>query len=205
MEALTRTNVVDQAADRTIARLLLSAVVPRPIAWVLTQGADGSCNLAPFSFFNAVASLPPTIMVSVAERAGRPKDTLRNIGEVGEFVVHLVDERLAEAMNVTAAEVAYGVDEVALAGLATVPAALVRPPRLAAAAVALECRLLQALPIQETRYTMVLGRVVQFHVRQDLLTADELIDAERLRPIARLGADDYTTLGRGFTMIRPAG
>ncbi|HYO50322.1 MAG TPA: flavin reductase family protein, partial [Chloroflexia bacterium] len=96
---------------RDAYRLFISVVVPRPIAWVSSIGADGSLNLAPFSFFNGVGGTPPTIMVSVGQRAGVPKDTLRNVRETGEFVVHIVNEEFAERMNVTSGEWSYDVNE----------------------------------------------------------------------------------------------
>src|SRR5438552_7631164 len=96
---------------RDAYRLLISIVVPRPIAWVSSVGADGTLNLAPFSFFNAVGGTPPTVMVSIGRRAGQPKDTLRNVQETGEFVVHIVERALAEAMNRTSGEYEYDVDE----------------------------------------------------------------------------------------------
>lgn len=194
---------VGEQTGPEIARLLLSVVVPRPIAWVSTIGADGTANLAPFSFFNAVSSRPPVVMVSAANRAESPKDTLRNAREVGEMVVHLVDEALAEAMNTTSTEWAYAVDEFAEAGLVAVAAEAVRPPRLVAAPVALECRVTDLIPIADSAYTMILGRVVQLHVRADLLRSNGLADASLMRPIARLGGDEYATIGRVFTMIRP--
>ncbi|WP_423225437.1 flavin reductase family protein [Candidatus Amarolinea aalborgensis] len=188
---------------RDAYRLLISVLVPRPIAWVASQGADGSVNLAPFSFFGGVGNYPPTIMVAIGQRQGRPKDTLRNIQETGEFVVHIVDETLAPAMNVTSGEYAYEVNEFELAHLATVPSLEVRPPRLAAAPVALECKVSQLVPVDGTTYTMVLGRVLHFHVREGLLRPNGLVDADLLRPVARLGGDEYATLGAVFEMQRP--
>ena len=142
-------------------------------------------------------------MISIGQRQGRPKDTLRNIQETGEFVVHIVDEALAPAMNLTSGEYAYEVNEFELAHLATVPSLEVRPPRLVAAPVALECRVSQLIPVEGTTYTMVLGRVLYFHVREGLLRPNGLVDADLLRPVARLGGDEYATLGAVFEMQRP--
>ena len=189
---------------RDAYRLLISVVVPRPIAWVSTVAADGATNLAPFSFFNAVASNPLTVMVSLAQhRGGRPKDTLRNIRETGEFVVNIADESLAEVLNQTSAEWAHDVSEFERVGLARAPSIAVRPPRVAAAPVALEARATQIVPVEGTTYTMVLGHVVRFHVRDGLLRPNGLVDAKLLRPIARLGGDEYATLGEVFAMVRP--
>lgn len=188
---------------RDAYRLLISVLVPRPIAWVSSLGAQGSRNLAPFSFFGGVGNYPPTIMISIGQRRGRPKDTLHNIQETGEFVVHIVDEALAPAMNLTSGEYGYEVDEFELAQLATAPSLTVRPPRLAAAPVALECKLSQLIPVEDTTYTMVLGRVLHFHVRAGLLRPNGLVDADLLRPVARLGGDEYAALGVVFEMQRP--
>lgn len=196
------------AADlepRQAYRLFTSLVVPRPIAWVSSMSAAGELNLAPFSFFNAVAGPPPTLMVSVSQRSGGagPKDTVRNVEATRDFVVNIVERRLAEQMNVTSGEWPHGVDEFARAGLATAASVDVRPPRVAAAAVALETTLTQVVPIEGTTYTMLIGRVVRFHVSAGLLRENGLADPTLLQPIARLGGDEYTALGEVFEMIRP--
>ncbi len=204
MSVETRTIVPEELAPREAYNLLLSVVVPRPIAWVSTLGADGTPNLAPFSFFNGVNGVPPVIMISISRaRGGGRKDTLRNLEETGELVVNLVDESLAAAMNLTSGEYAYEVDERALAGLEAAACVDVRPVRLAAAPVALEARLLQLVPIADTPSTLALARVLRFHIRADLLRENGLVDAAALRPVARLGGDEYATLGRVFAMARP--
>ncbi len=189
---------------RDAYRLLISAVVPRPIGWASTIGADGSLNIAPFSFFNAVSNMPLTVMISVGQRKGLPKDTLRNAQEIGEFVINIVDEDLAAAMNLTSGEWAYDVNEFDRAGLATADSIDVKPPRVAAAPIALECRVTQIIPVQDTTYTMILGRVLRFHIRSGLLRPNGQVDASLLKPVARLSGDEYATLGRVFEMQRPA-
>ena len=184
-------------------RLLISVVVPRPIAWVSTQGKDGTLNLAPFSFFNAVAGNPPTLMVSISQRKGKPKDTLQNIQEMGEFVVNIVSEELAEAMNLTSGEWDYSVDEFAMAHLETAPSVDIKPPRVAAAKAAMECRLTQLIPLEGSSYTIVLGRVLRYHIQEGLLRANGLVDDGQLRPVGRLGGDEYTRFGEVFEMVRP--
>jgi flavin reductase (DIM6/NTAB) family NADH-FMN oxidoreductase RutF len=188
---------------RDAYRLLISAVVPRPIGWASTLGADGSLNIAPFSFFNAVSNMPLTVMISVGQRRGQPKDTLRNAQETGEFVINIVDEDLAAAMNVTSGEWAYDVNEFDRAGLTTAPSIDVKPPRVAAAPIALECKVTQIIPVQDTTYTLILGRVLRFHIRSGLLRPNGQIDAALLKPVARLSGDEYATLGRVFEMKRP--
>lgn len=189
---------------RDAYRLLISIVVPRPIAWVSSVGADGSLNLAPFSFFNAVAGHPPTVMFSVGQRQGVPKDTLRNVRETGEFVLNVVDEALAEKMNLTSGEYAYEVNEFERAGLTPLASTLVKPPRVAEAAVTMECRATQIVPVPDTTYTMVLGQVQVFHLRNGLLRPNGAVDATLLRPVARLSGDEYATLGAVFELKRPS-
>ncbi|MCL4706432.1 flavin reductase family protein [bacterium] len=193
----------DELPPREASRLLLSIIAPRPIAWVSSMGADGSLNLAPFSFFTAVSANPPTVMVAVGARKGQPKDTLRNVQETGEFVIHIVDETLAEAMNLTSGEWEYGVNEFELAALETIPSIEVKPPRVAVAPVALEAKVAQIVPVEGTTSTLILGRIVRYHLRADLLRSDGLIDATLLQSITRLGGAEYATIGRVFEMSRP--
>jgi flavin reductase (DIM6/NTAB) family NADH-FMN oxidoreductase RutF len=194
---------VTTLAPRAAARLLTSLVVPRPIGWASTLGLDGSLNLAPFSFFNAVGSNPPTVMLSIAQRHGRPKDTLRNIQETGEFVVNLGDEALAEQLLLTSGEYDYTVNEFELAKLETAPSLAVSPPRVALAPAALEVKLTQTVAVTETNYMIVIGRVLYYHVRDDLLRPNGLVDAGLMRPLARLGGDEFATIGRIFELSRP--
>lgn len=195
--------VPEAMTPRDAYRLLVSSVVPRPIGWAATVGADGSVNLAPFSFFNAVGGPAPHIMISVSRRAGAIKDTLRNIEETGELVLNIVDERLARQMNITSGDWAYGDSEFERAGLAHAPSVNVRPPRVSDAPVALEAKVTQLVPVEGTSYTLIIGRVVRFHIRADLIRDDGTVDPERLRPVARLGGDEYATLGEVFTLQRP--
>jgi flavin reductase (DIM6/NTAB) family NADH-FMN oxidoreductase RutF len=188
---------------RAAYRLLISVVVPRPIGWTSTIGADGSLNLAPFSFFNAVGGNPPTVLISVGQRQGHPKDTLRNVQETGEFVINIVDEELAAAMNETSGEWAYEVNEFDRAGVTPAPSIDVKPPRVAEAPIALECQVAQIVPVTDTTYTLILGRVRRFHIRADLLRPNGAVDAARLKPVGRLSGDEYATLGRVFEMKRP--
>ncbi len=188
---------------RDAYRLFISVVVPRPIGWISSIGADGTRNLAPFSFFNAVGGTPPTVMVSIGRRAGELKDTLRNIQETGQFVVNIVDEDHVAAMNETSGEWEYSVDEFARAGLETVPSVDVRPPRIAGVPVAMEAHLTQVVPVEGTHYTMVLGRVVRYHIREGLLRPNGMVDTTLLRPVARLSGDEYATTGKVFELARP--
>jgi flavin reductase (DIM6/NTAB) family NADH-FMN oxidoreductase RutF len=204
MTAQDMTSIVPTDLDpRATYRLLISVVVPRPIGWASTIGADGSLNLAPFSFFNAVSNMPLTVMISVGQRKGQPKDTLRNAQETGAYVINIVDEALAVAMNETSGEWAYDVNEFDRAGVTPVASIDVPPPRVAEAPIALECKVTQIVPVIDTTYTMILGRVLRFHIRSDLLRPNGAVDALRLRPLARLSGDEYATLARVFEMKRP--
>jgi flavin reductase (DIM6/NTAB) family NADH-FMN oxidoreductase RutF len=184
-------------------RLLISTVTPRPIAWVSSMGVDGSYNLAPFSFFNAVAGSPPTLMISIGQRRGGLKDTLRNIQETKEFVVNIVSDELLQAMNASSAELDYAVDEFEVAGLKKAASIDVRPPRVAAAQAAMECVLSQVIPIPDSTYTMVLGRILRYHIREGLLRPRGLVDDSLLRPLGRLGGDEYVRFGEVITLPRP--
>ncbi|MFC1959310.1 flavin reductase family protein [Chloroflexota bacterium] len=196
-----------EMVDAAPYHLLTSIVAPRPIAWISTIGADGVANLAPFSFFNAVAGFPPTIMFSVSYRRREPKekDTLRNVRHWGEFVCHMVDEALADAMVRTALDWPVGVSEIDEAGLTAVPSTDVRPPRVAEAPVAMECRVTQIIPVTGATNVMVLGQVIRFHLREELYRPElGLIDTVAMNPITRLGgAVEYTKIGELFFLPVP--
>lgn len=188
-----------EMADPAPYHLLTSIVAPRPIAWVSTISGDGVSNLAPYSFFNAVAGFPPTIMFSVASRRREPheKDTLRNIREVDEFVCHVVDEETAQLMVKSAVEYPPGVSEFEILHLETIASVDVKPLRLVAAPVAMECKVTQIVPVEGATNTMVLGKVLRFHVRDDLYRpALGLVDTVAMKPITRLGGPvEYTKIG----------
>ena len=169
-----------------------SCVAPRPIAWVSSIHPDGTVNLAPYSFFNALSSDPPTVMISFNgyHAHGGEKDTLYNIKASGEFVVNMVPLELKEAMNATTANVAREVDEFELAGLTAEASALVKPPRVAEAPIHLECVLHQEIELpctlENSINRMIIGRVLGVHIRDEVLV-DGLVDLNRIKPLARLG------------------
>jgi flavin reductase (DIM6/NTAB) family NADH-FMN oxidoreductase RutF len=185
-------------------KLLLSTIVPRPIAWIVTLNGDGHPNAAPFSFFNAFATEPPALGVGIGSYdSGRPKDTRRNIRETGQFVINLVSEELAKAMNITAINFEPGISELAEAELETRPSVHVKPPRIAGAPVAMECELLQMVELgRETE--LVLGRVLAMHVREDLVidVRKHYIDASKLNLIGRMHAGWYTRTTNLFRLDR---
>ncbi len=175
-------------------------VVPRPIGWIGSIDAQGRPNLAPYSFFNAVSDRPPMLMFS----SGGHKDSLRNIEATGEFTCSLASWDLREAMNLSSAPLAPGVDEFAAAGLATAASLRVRAPRVAAAPAALECRLWRTLDLPGSRYTVVFGEVVAIHI-DDRFVRDGRVDTGAMRILSRLGYMDYGVLEAAdiFTLQRP--
>jgi flavin reductase (DIM6/NTAB) family NADH-FMN oxidoreductase RutF len=197
----------EKLAPRDGYAWMTQAIIPRPIAWVSTISPEGITNLAPFSFFQAVCSNPPTLMfVPTNNREGGKKDTLRNIEAVLEFVVNLVPYALAEPMNATAASLPYGQSEFAHANVATAPSAKVRPPRVAASPVSFECTLDRIVTIGSGvgAGNVVFGRIVALHVADSVLAADgKSIDPRKLDLIARLSGDYYMRTGELFTVVRP--
>jgi flavin reductase (DIM6/NTAB) family NADH-FMN oxidoreductase RutF len=185
-----------------VYKLLISSVVPRPIAWVSSVDAQGVRNLAPFSYFMAITDQPPTIAFSCSPRTGGQKDTLRNVEATREFVVNVVDDDRAEAMNLSSGEYAPDVDEFALAKLTPAPSALVKAPRVAEAPINMECRLVQVLPVGKA--SLVIGQVVQWHVRDDVYDpATGRFDMHRLKPLGRLAGNLYSHIHQIFEMKRP--
>jgi len=170
---------------------LISAVVPRPIAWVSTRGADGTTNLAPFSFFQAVSSDPPIVMISVSveKSDGTMKDTLVNARATGEFVVNLVSEELAETMVRTATELPHGESEIEAFGLTAIPSISVGAPAIGEAKVCLECRLVHDLPLGNA--VALFGEILTAQVCDGLLDDRGTIDPTALRPLGRLGGSLY--------------
>jgi flavin reductase (DIM6/NTAB) family NADH-FMN oxidoreductase RutF len=185
-------------------KLLTGAVVPRPIAWVSTVSAEGKLNLAPFSFFQGVCGDPPTVMISVGRRPdGELKDTGLNALEIGEFVVNIVSLELGAAMNESSRDYPYGVSEFEPAGVQTAPSRLVRPPRVAEAPIALECRLIKRVNVgRDDNYSVLFGEVVCFYVRDDLYDRGR-IDFERLQPLGRLAGNLYSSQGEIVELVRP--
>ena len=185
-----------------------SCVAPRPIAWVSSIHPDGTVNLAPYSFFNALASDPPMVMISFNgyHAHGGEKDTLHNIKACGEFVVNMVPLALKDAMNATTANVAHEVDEFELAGLTPEPATLVRPPRVAEAPIHLECALHQEVELpctlENSINRMIIGRVLGVHIRDEVMVGG-MVDLSRIKPLARLGYMQYSAVESLFSMRRP--
>jgi flavin reductase (DIM6/NTAB) family NADH-FMN oxidoreductase RutF len=196
---------------RQIYKLMTGIIVPRPVALVSTVDRNGVTNLAPFSAFASAGSNPPAVLFCPVLRAaeeGRPsdlrKDTLRNVEETGEFVVNAVSEAIAAASNASAAEVPPEVDEFNLAGLTPVASEIVRPPRVAESPAQMECKLLQVIYVGRTpgAGVIVLGEVVRFHVREDLME-DFRIDPAGLDAVGRMAGNTWVRTRDRIELIRP--
>ena len=185
-------------------KLLTGLIVPRPIGWIGTVDRDGVHNLAPYSFFNCVSATPPTVVVGTGSRGGAPKDTLSNLRDTGVFTVSIVTEEVAEAMNMTSADVPPDVDEFEFAGLEPVTGSIVAAPYVGEAKAALECGVNQIVPLGEPPTTwLVIGDVRMIHVADDLLDGTR-VDAKRLKAVGRFAGSQYSTTSDGlFTLIRP--
>jgi flavin reductase (DIM6/NTAB) family NADH-FMN oxidoreductase RutF len=184
-------------------------VVPRPIGWISTMSPEGVVNLAPFSFFNSLSGDPPCVMYCPngwKKGTHEAKDSLTNVEATGEFVFNMCTYDLREQMNITAAHVPSSVDEMAEAGLEAAPCKLVKPPRVLASPIALECLYLQTVQLPESSdgrpNHVVIGHVVGIHVDDDVIS-DGIIDIHKLKPLARLGYLDYATIDNVFAINRP--
>jgi flavin reductase (DIM6/NTAB) family NADH-FMN oxidoreductase RutF len=187
---------VEAAGLDTLAayKLIIGCVVPRPIAWITSQSASGRVNAAPFSSYNYVAHSPPMVAVNVGLRAGALKDTARNILETREFVVNVATESSREAMHDSSADFPPEASEPEALGIALLPSRFVKPPRIAASPVHMECRLDQAVRLGTGNNTLYIGEVLAFHLSPEVFDGEK-VDSRALRPLARLGGPYYTTLG----------
>ena len=183
-------------------RLLISSVVPRPIALVSTVDEDNVQNVAPFSMFMGVSSNPPMLAISIASRKGVEKDTTRNIKRTKDFVVNIVDEGLAEKMNLTSADLPPEESEFEYADLTPVESVKVRAPRVKEAPICMECSLVESFTVGRSPNDIVIGEVLLFHVADELLEG-RVADVEKLKPVGRLGEFLYCNVRDIFEMPRP--
>jgi flavin reductase (DIM6/NTAB) family NADH-FMN oxidoreductase RutF len=194
------------AGPANVYKLMIGAIVPRPIAFVSTISRDGVRNLAPFSFFTACSANPPVVCFAPMVRAsdGRQKDTLHNVRETGEFVVNIVSEDFVEQMNICSAEFPPEVDEWEKSGLTPVASDCVRPQRVAESRFNMECQLVEIVSVstQPLGGNLVLGEVLRFHVADELFD-DYRIDPDKLRPVARMGGPTYARATDRFDLQRP--
>ena len=197
----------DESNWRTVYKLMIGAIVPRPIGWVSTVDRSGKPNLAPFSFFNAVCSNPAHLLFCSSVRSTDlgQKDTLHNVRATWEFVVNIVTEDLAEAMNVTATEFPREVNEFNAANLTSARSEHVRPPRVAESPVSFECTVAQIIEIgdQPGAGSIVVGKVVHIHVADEIMYGGDKIDVQKLQPIGRLSGASYCRVTDLFQMERP--
>jgi len=189
------------APDR-IYKILCSLVVPRPIALVSTRSKAGISNAAPYSFFNVFSEAPPLVVLGLQHKADHsPKDTTRNIRETGDFVVNMVDEALAEAMNLTAIDFPPEVSEPGSLGLGLAESTHVSAPRLAAAPAALECKRTVALAFGPQR-ELLIGEVLAVHVREDVMDEGFNVDMAAYKPVGRLFGNLYSFQREIFELKR---
>jgi flavin reductase (DIM6/NTAB) family NADH-FMN oxidoreductase RutF len=181
---------------------LISAIVPRPIAFVSTVGRDGVLNLAPFSFFMGVTSDLPILAVSVGRRKGALKDTARNIADTRQFTVNIVDEDVADAMVRTSGDYPPDADEFDIAGLTPVPSDRIRPPRVGECKVSLECAEILSISVGRGKSRLILGEVLVAHVDDSILEG-RIIDPRKLKPVGRLGGASYCKVRDIFERSRP--
>lgn len=197
----------DKLAPGIGYKLMTATVTPRPIAWVSTLGMSGVVNLAPYSFFNVMGHTPPTIALGLlADPQKGFKDTARNILDSGEFVVNLVPEALAQAMNITCIDAPAEVSEVDLAGLTTTPSTHIKPPRIAESPVSFECTSLSSV-VTGPHQTVVIGLVHAIHIADDFVLDAERghIDTQAIGTIARMhGAGWYARSTDLFQLDRPS-
>jgi flavin reductase (DIM6/NTAB) family NADH-FMN oxidoreductase RutF len=183
-------------------KLLISAVIPRPIALISTIGENGFVNVAPFSFFGGISSKPPIIYISIdRKRDGDKKDTLKNIEYSGDFVVNIVSEEIAEKMNICAVDFPFGVSEAEFAGLTPVASEIVKSPRIAESPINLECKVLKIVELGDSPNSVVFGEVVLFHIKDEVFE-DGVVNPAKLKVIGRLGGNFYTKVDNIFEMKR---
>jgi flavin reductase (DIM6/NTAB) family NADH-FMN oxidoreductase RutF len=185
-----------------------ACVIPRPIGWISTVSVDGVPNLAPFSQFQNLTFDPPYVLFAANQNTlGKRKDTTVNSEQTGEFVYNLATYDLREAVNRSAAEVPPEVDEFELAGVTPAPSIRVKPSRVAESPVQFECRHHQTLRLPGNglmgTVDIVIGRVVLVHIRDEVIGADGRLDILKIRPLARLGYYDYTTVDSLFELVIP--
>lgn len=186
---------------------MIQTITPRPIAWILSDNGDATYNLAPFSYFNAVTSRPPILSFSAGKkRGGEPKDTVRNIEERQRFVLHIATAAQADAVNASSESLPFGASELSHHGIATVDDPDFGMPRVEGAPVAMLCEHHQTVHVGDTNQSLVLGRIRRLFVEDTLLTESPegpIVEPDRFDPLARLGGDNYATLGTVFSMPRP--
>jgi flavin reductase (DIM6/NTAB) family NADH-FMN oxidoreductase RutF len=198
----------DELSPPQVYQQMVQTLIPRPVAWVLSRNRDGGLNLAPFSYFNAVCSDPPLIMLSIGHKPdGSPKDTRLNIQERGDFVVHIAHRELAGVLTETSATLAEGESELGRSGLRTVAFEGFGLPRLADCRIAYGCERYEVREIGGARQALILGRLRRMFVDDSVLSRDAegrtRVAADRVDPLGRLGGTEYVTFGEILRVPRP--
>ena len=186
-------------------KLLTGAVIPRPIGWISSISEDGILNLAPFSYFNAVGDDPPHVMFSTVRSKNGNKDTLNNVLATKQFVVNMVTEDLLEQMNLTSQPIPPNESEFELAGLTPVASVKIKPPRVKECKITMECELVHHYSLENSKSggaTIVIGRIVLFHIDESVLLDNYKINLETYKPIARLAGSNYSKLGEIVSIKR---
>ncbi len=199
---------LSELSESQVYFTMTQTVIPRPIAWVLSKNKSGSYNLAPFSYFNAVCSDPPLVMISIGKKPdGSYKDTLVNIEQRTDFVIHIVSKELIEPMNQSSATLPAEQSELELTGLATTSMPGCPLPRLADAHIAFACVRYEIHKIGGLPQSLILGRMTGIHVDDEVVDLDEKgrtrVNAELVDPVGRLGASEYVSFGEKIRLSRP--
>jgi len=190
--------------ESQIYKLMISTIVPRPIAWVSTVSKDGIHNIAPFSFYMGISSSPPLIAISIGKKDDiTKKDTWKNIEEVGDFVINIVDYDLVEKMNITALPFDENIDEFKEAGLTAIKSDIVKSPRIAESPINIECKKFAIIEIADMG--LIIGEILRYHIRDDLINEKGYVDTSKLKIVGRLGSADYCLITKEniFTLKRP--
>lgn len=191
--------------QKSIYKLLSGIVIPRPIGWISSISEKGITNLAPFSFFNAVGDDPPHVMFSAGRGATSNQDTLNNVLKTKQFVVNMVTEELVEKMNRTAQGIPPHESEFEFANLTPIPSIKIKPPRVKESPITMECELVHHYTLEDHKFggsTILVGRIVLFHVAENMLLEGCKINQENYQPISRLAGSNYSKIGEIFSVKR---
>ena len=200
--------IIDPAhtSQSDVYKILTGSVIPRPIGWISTISEAGVPNLAPFSFFNVVGEDPPHVMFSTVRPGNSNKDTLNNVLATKQFVVNMAVEELVEAVNTSSASLPPDVNEFDYAGVTQAPGIKVKAPRVLESPINFECELVHHYTLEDHKHggaTIMIGRVVMFHVDESVLLDNYKINPEVYKPVARLAGSNYAKLGEVFSIKRP--
>ncbi|NRF16591.1 flavin reductase family protein [Vibrio coralliilyticus] len=194
-------------APTQIYHLMTQTVIPRPIAWVLTESGEADYNLAPFSYFTPVSSNPPLLMFSIGKKpTGEIKDSTRNVLETGRMVVHIANADLAEQVTQTSATLPHGESEVTLAGLELIDFEGFELPRIKDCPIAFGCKLFEVKEVGETPQSLIFAQIEDIYIAPEVIGDNQerlVVDALKVNPLSRLGGSQYANLDQTFTVARP--